>query len=67
MLQVPGTQKAQGFRNSCVALDSDTGRLFVLWFLQCIKGDNGIFNGYEESLTLVCMKLFEMHEGHYSV
>lgn len=44
-----------------------TGGLFVLWFLQCVKGDNGIFNGYEESLTLVCMKLFEMHEGHYSV
>lgn len=44
-----------------------TGRRFVPWFLQCIKGDNGIFSGYEESLTLVCMKLFEMHEGHYSV
>ena len=45
----------------------NTGRLFVPWSLQCVKGDNGIFNGYEESLTLACMELFEMHEGRYSV
>ena len=45
----------------------DTGRLFVLWLLQCIKEDNGRFNGYETSLTFACMKLFEMHEGPYSV